>query len=119
MNCLLRLPKSILLLLVTFCSLVAISQDIVVTGKVTNKETGKPVENVTVKVKNNTTTALTNSEGNFSITVPSKESVLTFTSVGYLLYEVKAGTGTLNVSLSETSAKLDEVIVVGYGTQKQ
>jgi TonB-linked SusC/RagA family outer membrane protein len=119
MNCLLRMPKSILLLFVSFISLMAMSQDIVVTGKVTDKETGQPIEGATIKVKNHTSAAITNAEGNFSIRVPSTESVLTITSVGYLLYEDKAGNGPINISLSPSNAKLDEVIVVGYGTQKQ
>jgi len=118
MNCLLRLPKSILLLCFTCSCLLAVSQEIVVTGKVTEKVTGKAVEGVTVKVKNNTTTTITNAEGDFSIKAPSSESVLTFSSVGYLFYETKAGTGALNISLTESSSKLDEVVVIGYGTQR-
>jgi len=120
MNCLLRLPKSILLLLLSVsCSLLAMSQDITVTGKVTDKETGKPVEGVTVKVKNNTTSTTTNIDGVFSIKVPSGESVLTFTSVGYLFFEVKAGSVNQEISMSPSNAKLDEVVVIGYGSQKQ
>jgi TonB-linked SusC/RagA family outer membrane protein len=119
MNCLLRLPKSIMLLfLLVALSLPAMSQDIVVTGKVFDKETGKPVEGVTVKVKNNTTVTTTSGEGVFSIKVPSSESVLTFSSVGYLLQEVKAGTGALDISLFPSAAKMDEVVVIGYGSQK-
>jgi TonB-linked SusC/RagA family outer membrane protein len=113
------MPKSILLLFVSFISLMAMSQDIVVTGRITDKETGKPIEGATVKVKNHTLTAITNADGNFSIRVPSTESVLTVTSVGYLIYEDKAGSGPINISLSPSNAKLDEVIVVGYGTQRQ
>lgn len=119
MNCLLRLSKSILLLLLSVsCSLFAMSQNIVVKGKVTDRQTGKPVENVTVKVKNNTITTVSDAEGNFSIKVPSPESVLTFTSVGYLINEVKAGTGQLNIRLTQSDSKLDEVVVVGYGSLK-
>ena len=120
MNCLLRLPKSILLLLLSVsCSLFAMSQNIEIKGKVTDRETGKPVENVTVKVKNNTIATVTDVEGNYTIKVPSSESILTFTSVGYLINEVKAGTGPLNIALTQSDSKLDEVVVVGYGTQKQ
>lgn len=94
------------------------SQNIVVKGKVTDRETGKPVEKVTVKVKNNTVTTVTDAEGNFSIKAPSPESVLTFTSVGYLINEAKAGTGPLNIALTQSDSKLDEVVVVGYGSLK-
>ena len=63
MNCL-RLHKSMLLLLFFCCSLLLQAQETVVTGKVTDKETGNPVAGVTVKVKNNTTATQTNAEGN-------------------------------------------------------
>jgi TonB-dependent starch-binding outer membrane protein SusC len=119
MNCL-RLPKSILLLLLSVtCSLLAIAQEHVVTGKIIDKETGKPVEGVSVKVKNNTIGTTTNAEGVFNIRVPSAESILSFTSVGYLIYEVKAGDGPLNISLTQNNSKMDEVVVVGYGTRKR
>ncbi|MGZ3853541.1 MAG: carboxypeptidase-like regulatory domain-containing protein, partial [Flavisolibacter sp.] len=120
MNCLLRLPKSLLLLLLSVCcSLLAIGQDITVKGRVTDNETGKPVEGVTIKVKNYTSGTVTDVQGGFIIKAPSSESILTFTSVGYQLYEVKAGTGPLNISLTPTASKLDEVVVIGYGTQKR
>ena len=118
MNCL-RLHKSMLLLLFFCCSLLLQAQETVVTGKVTDKETGNPVAGVTVKVKNNTTATQTNAEGNFSIRVPSPESILTFSSVGYLIDEVKAGTGPLSISLTQFNSKMEEVIVVGYGTRKR
>ncbi|MFL5739413.1 MAG: SusC/RagA family TonB-linked outer membrane protein [Flavisolibacter sp.] len=118
MNCL-RLPKSLLLLLLSVsCILPAMAQEITATGKVTDKETGKPVEGVTVKVKNNNASTVTDAEGNFAIKVPSTESVLTITSVGYMLYEVKAGTEPINISLTHSESKLDEVVVIGYGSQK-
>ena len=114
MNCL-RLPKSILLLFLSIAwSVLALAQDHVVTGKVIDKETGKPVEGVSVKVKNSNIGTTTNADGVFSIKVPSTESVLTITSVGFLVYEVKAGEGPHSISLTQTDSKMDEVIVVEY-----
>ena len=119
MNCL-RLSKSMVLLLLFVCNaLLLMAQDQVITGKVTDRETGRGVEGVTVKVKNNTTATQTDAEGNFSIRVPSPESIITFSSVGYQIYEVKAGNGPLSVALAQFNSKMEEVIVVGYGTKKR
>ncbi|HUC82210.1 MAG TPA: SusC/RagA family TonB-linked outer membrane protein [Flavisolibacter sp.] len=115
----LRLLRPLLMLMLFMGSIASVNaQNTTVTGKVTDKETGKPIEGVTVKVKNNTTAALTNTEGDFSITVPSSESVLTFSSVGFTYYETKAGTGPLSIAMSPINAKMDEVVVIGYGSQK-
>lgn len=115
----LRLPKPLLLLLLfVACALYSQAQT-VVTGKVTDKETGKPLEGVTVKVKNNATATTTNAEGIFNIRVPSAESVLTFSSVSYMAYETKAGNGPLNVAIMQSNNKMEDVIVVGYGTKKR
>jgi TonB-linked SusC/RagA family outer membrane protein len=119
MNCL-RLPKSILLLFASVCfSILAVAQEHVVTGKIIDMETGKPVEGATVKVKNTTIATVTNGDGFFNIKVPSNESVLTITSVGYLAFETKAGAGPVNVSLTAANLKMEEVVVVGYGSKKR
>lgn len=116
----LRLLKALFMMLLTVCSISFVNaQNVTVTGKVTDKETGKPVEGVSVKVKNNTAGTQTNAEGSFSISVPSPESILTFSSVGFNYYETKAGTGSLSIGMTPTNSKLDEVVVIGYGaTQK-
>src|SRR5829696_4964667 len=115
-----RLLKPMLLLLFASCSLFLHAQDITVVGKVTEKETGKPMEGVTVKVKNNNTATVTDAEGRFNIKVPSSESILTFTSIDFQAFEVKAGSsGVVNAALDRSNSKMDEVIVVGYGTRKR
>ena len=82
-----RLLRQLLLLLCMLCSLLvfAQTQPITITGVVTEKETGKPMEGVTVKVKNSTTATVTDAEGRYVIKVPSIESILSFTSVNFLL----------------------------------
>ncbi|RYZ30790.1 MAG: SusC/RagA family TonB-linked outer membrane protein [Chitinophagaceae bacterium] len=116
----LRLLKALFMMLLSVCTVSLLNaQNVTVTGKVTDKETGKPIEGVSVKVKNNTAGTQTNAEGNFSIAVPSTESILTFTSVGFTYFETKAGTGPLSIGMMATNSKLDEVVVIGYGaTQK-
>jgi len=109
-----------MLLLLLFCfSLLAQAQETVVTGTIIDRETNRPVEGATVKVKNNTTVTKTDADGKFTIKVPSPESIITVSSVGYMVYEIKAGTSALNISLSQMNAKMDEVVVVGYGTRKR
>ncbi|HEY0679118.1 MAG TPA: SusC/RagA family TonB-linked outer membrane protein [Chitinophagaceae bacterium] len=115
-----RLPKLMLLLVLLFSSMLAVSQELTISGKVIDQQSGKPLDGVTVKVKNNPRTTLTDENGNFSIAVPSAESVLSFTYVGYMVYEVQAGTGaSLTVNLNLLNSRMEEVVVVGYGTKKR
>ena len=74
---------------------------------------------VTVTIKGKTTTTSTNENGVFSISAAKGDSLL-FTSVGYSdLIERVGNSGTINVMLRATSLNLNEVVVVGYGTQRK
>lgn len=91
-----------------------------ITGKVTDDK-GKAVVNATVLVKNTTVGAASKEDGSYSITVPANGRILVFSSVDYGTIEIAIGNQTtINAVLKagEKSA-LDEVIVVGYGTQKK
>ncbi|MDF2380943.1 SusC/RagA family TonB-linked outer membrane protein [Nostoc ellipsosporum NOK] len=101
------------------CSLLAFAQDKSVTGRVTDLKTGNPMGNVSVRVKNGTQTTRTDSSGLFTIQVPSTESILSFSHVGYSIYETKAGSGSLTIAMNSTESQMDDVIVVGYGTKKR
>ena len=114
-----RFPKLIALLSMIGISLFANAQERTVTGKVTDPETKNPLQGVTVTVKNTSTSTTTNAEGNFTIKVPSAESVLVFTLVSYGSLEVKAGNGPMAINLNKSESKLEEVVVVGYGTKKR
>jgi TonB-linked SusC/RagA family outer membrane protein len=94
------------------------AQSRVVIGKVVN-ESNIPIEGVTVQLKNTSTATTTNDQGSFSITVPSGNSVLVISYVGYASKEVSAGSGNLNIQLEPVNNSLNEVVVVGYGTQKR
>ena len=68
------LKKSKLVLLLMLCSFTVLSvmaQERVVTGKVNDQQTGKPLAGVSVKVKNTTTVAVSDEQGNFKVKVPS------------------------------------------------
>lgn len=108
----------LLLFLGSFTTLFA--QEKTIKGTITDKKTGKALSGVSVKVKNSTQATASNEDGSFVIKVPSTESVITFSYVGYAIYEVKAGTkATLSVELTEVDNNLDDVVVVGYGTKKR
>ncbi len=95
------------------------AQTSVVTGTVT-AEDGKPVENVSVTLKGTTTGTTTSGSGTYRISVPKPTgNILVFTSIGYTEKEIIQSVSTLNVQLAKTSQSLNDVVVVGYGTQKR
>ncbi len=106
-------------ILALFVSFNLYAQEITVTGRVVDKQTNAPLAGATVKIKNSTVSTVTDLQGAFRIKAPSSESIITITYVGYKLFEDKVGDGTLNVSLESTGSDLNEVVVVGYGTQKK
>ncbi|WP_430429592.1 SusC/RagA family TonB-linked outer membrane protein [Maribacter litoralis] len=88
------------------------------TGTVTD-ETSMPVPGANVVIQNTTTGTSTDFDGNYSITV-SNGDVLEFSSIGYAKQEVTInGQQTLDVVLAEDASQLEEVVVVGYGSQKK
>ena len=102
-----------------FCSLNAQAQKILVKGNLVDG-TGEPLIGATVKVKGNAGVgAVTDFDGNFSISVPSENSTLVFTYVGMKTKEVKVGTKReFKLTLEDDNA-IGEVVVVGYGQQKK
>jgi TonB-linked SusC/RagA family outer membrane protein len=91
------------------------SQEIRVSGKVT-AEGGEILSGVSVSVKGSRTGTTTDVNGNYSISVPD-DAVLVFSSVGYETQEVAvAGKTNISVILQQSSRKIDEVVVIGYGT---
>lgn len=96
------------------------SQGIVVSGTVTDN-TGVPLPGATVTLKSTPTVGTqTDFDGNYSIEVPSNQTVLVYSFLGFLPQEITVGNQTsINVSLEESAESLDEVVIVGYGTQKK
>lgn len=107
----------LLLTLLSF-SLTALAQQ-KVTGKVKDSS-GESVIGASVVVKgNNTMGTITDFDGNFMLDVPAK-SVLVISYIGYVTQEVPtAGKNSLEIVLKEDTKTLDEVVVIGYGTQRK
>jgi len=90
-------------------------QDVAVKGTITD-ENGKGLQGASVKVKGNKTGTYTSASGEYSLTVPDN-SILVISYVGYEPIEVPVGGRTnINVSLKASTQKMDEVVVIGYGT---
>ncbi len=106
-----------LLLSLTF-SLSVYAQNITVSGTVSD-DTGEPLIGATVLLKGTTTGIATDFDGNYSISVPSK-GTLVFSYIGYETKEVPVnGRSKIDVTLASNTTVLDEVVAIGYGTVRK
>jgi TonB-linked SusC/RagA family outer membrane protein len=91
-----------------------------VTGKIVSAEDSEGLPGVNVIVKGTTTGTVTDVNGRYSIEVPSSESMLVYSSVGYIKEEVAVGNRTvIDLTLSPDITALEEIVVVGYGEVKK
>jgi len=106
-------------LLFLFISMAVMAQNKTISGKVLDKD-NSPLPGVSVVVKGTLLGTVTNIDGEFNLSVPSDAKTLVFSFVGMKPTEVEIGTQTtFNITLQEETVGLDEVVVVGYGTQKK
>jgi TonB-linked SusC/RagA family outer membrane protein len=97
-----------------------IQQPRTVTGKVTDKDTGEPLTGVNIVVEGTTTGVMSNVNGTYSIMVPNDNATLAFSFVGYNTQRmVVSSKATIDIVLVSTTSVLEEVVVIGYGTQKK
>ena len=97
---------------------VVIIADVDISGKITD-ENGQGLPGASVVIKETSTGATTNLDGNYKLSVP-EDAVLVISFVGYLTQEVAiAGRSTVDLQLELDAAQLDEVVVVGYGTVRK
>src|ERR1035437_2245483 len=90
-----------------------------VSGKVTD-ENGQPMFGVTVSIKGTQKAVLSDLKGNFNIEALDKNATLMFSYIGYVKQEHKlTGENTINIVLVPSVKSLDEVVVIGYGSQKK
>lgn len=93
--------------------------DITVRGTISDEQ-GKPIRGVNVLEQGTKRGTVSDAEGKFSLNVNGDSSVLVFSAVGYVSQEITvAASREINVTMELISKKLDEVVVVGYGTQKK
>ena len=114
------MKKCLVLLLLSMALIQAYAQDRVIKGKVTDEE-GRPLAGATVAIKNSKTSTTTDAAGNFQITVQGElRQTLVVTYVGYTNSELSAQPGgSVTVSLKQDAKALNDVVVVGYGTQRK
>lgn len=94
-------------------------RDITINGQVRGTD-GEVLSSATVSVKGETTTTATDAEGHYSIRISKVPATLIYSYIGYVPQEVPiSGGGVKNVSLQKQSAALNDVVVVGYGTQRR
>lgn len=106
------------ILLLLFIQTAAMAQGIVAKGKVTDGK-GSGIGGVSVRVKGTATGTMTSTDGSFMLNVPSANSMLVFSSIGFSDQEVMAGTAPLEISMAGADAALSEVVVVGYTQQSR
>jgi TonB-linked SusC/RagA family outer membrane protein len=98
----------------------AFSQNRTITGKVTDASSGQGVLGSTVSLKGSKVATQTDNQGSFSISVPNSAKSLIISSVGYESREIPIdGRSEISASLQITNSRLNDVVVVGYGTQKR
>lgn len=92
----------------------------VVRGAVRDSSSGNPLAGVTVSLKGSSIGTTTDANGNYSITLEDGTGTLVFSYVGYTKREIPVnGRANINVSMSAGISALDQLVVVGYGTQKK
>ncbi|MBE0653540.1 MAG: SusC/RagA family TonB-linked outer membrane protein, partial [Bacteroidales bacterium] len=96
------------------------AQPLTVTGKVTDSANGVPLPGVNIFIKGTTLGVVTNLSGDYTLTVQRSNDTLVFSYVGYLAQSIPVnGRSLINVGLIEDLIELEELVVVGYGTQRK
>ncbi|MBK9414606.1 MAG: SusC/RagA family TonB-linked outer membrane protein [Bacteroidetes bacterium] len=96
------------------------AQDRVITGKITSKDDGQTLPGVSVIVKGTSTGAISDIDGNYSITVPASGTTLVFSGVGFTSQEIVIGTSTsINPVLETDIKKLNEIVVTANAIERE
>jgi TonB-dependent starch-binding outer membrane protein SusC len=91
-----------------------------ITGKITDATTGEPLIGVNITIEGTTTGVVTNIEGEYSITITNPSSTLSISYIGYNSEKIAiTGQSRIDVKLVADVKSLEEVVVIGYGTQKK
>src|SRR4051812_16080435 len=107
-----------LLGLVMLCMQLAAQQRTII-GKVKDA-TGKPIPNASVVIKGSSAGTTTGTDGSYSLSIPASAKVLVFSGIGFTDMEIPIGNKSqIDASLLFSDKNLQEVVVVGYGTQQK
>ena len=112
--------KPVLLALAVLLSFGQVLAQVTVTGTVTDARDGSTLPGVNIVVVGTTVGTITDIDGNFSLAVPATSAELMFSMVGYSTVTMPIGDNQVfNIALKEATKALDEVVIVGYGTQRE
>lgn len=113
------MKKYFIFLFFSLLSLLSYAQVKDISGVVVDDETGEPLLGVTIMIKGTSKGSITDMDGNFSLKA-AKNDVLVFTYMGYKEHTEKIGDkNVLKISMEQDAVLIDDVVVVGYGTQKR
>ena len=97
----------------------AVRQQITISGTVTD-ENGAPFAGVTVMVRGTTVGVTSGTDGRYTIPVPDRDAVLVFNFIGYAQQQIVVGVNNIiDVAMVEDVAQIDELVVVGFGSQRR
>jgi TonB-linked SusC/RagA family outer membrane protein len=115
-----QFKKALMLFLMLTYSCLLYAQNRNISGIVRDHQ-GLPIPGASIKLKIATTTAISDGDGKYTITVPAGNVTLVFNYIGFVPQEiiVLASSNVQNVALKEDNTNLNEVVVVGYGVQKR
>ena len=115
------MKSNYLLITLLFLTSFGFAQSFDVGGVVKEANSGLPIPGVTIQIKNTTKGTTSNMDGKFSLKGIQSGSTVVFSYVGYknFDYKVSSTTNNLTVSLLQDTKVLDEVVVIGYGSQKK
>jgi TonB-linked SusC/RagA family outer membrane protein len=112
--------KNFLMILLFLASTSVYAQRMTITGTVSDEQSGAVLPGATVQVKGTMMGGIAGVDGKYTVEVPGPNSTLVFSFVGYASKEIQAsGQSVINVTLREDLQGLEEVVVVGYSTQKK
>ena len=96
------------------------SQGRQITGTIKDASDNNPLIGATIQIKETTQGTVTDIDGNYSLNVPEGKNILVFSFVGYLSQEISIDDQSrIDVLLAEDIQQLEEIVVIGYGTQKK
>ncbi|MGI6242291.1 MAG: SusC/RagA family TonB-linked outer membrane protein [Prevotella sp.] len=114
-----KISRLSLLLLLWFCTMNAVAQNITVSGTVTDEQTKEPLIGVTIRQQDSSNGTTTDLDGNYKISVP-RNATLSFSYMGYKAQtQAVQGRSNIDILLQSDAIGLNELVVIGYGVQKK